>query len=48
MARNNAQAQHEQEEWSGSELGHGIDEEGGANDEGHKELDNEDFVSHAF
>ena len=47
-ARNIAQAQHEQEESSDSEHEHESNEEGGTNEEGQKELDNEDFVSYAF
>ena len=47
-ARNGARAQHEQEKSSDSEHGHDSNEEGGTNDEGEKELDNVNFVSHAF
>jgi hypothetical protein len=47
-ARNNARAQHEQEESSDSEHDDESNEERGTNDEGQKELDNEDFVCHPF
>ena len=47
-ARNGTRAQQEQEESSDSEHEHDSNEEGGTNDEGQTELDNEDFVSHAF